>query len=180
MIQRIQTLWLILAAFCMVLCLLFPVAKYHADMTTTGQQLEAELDLIAKDNPEMMNQMVNMEPVVNYSQKMSGFKTWPLIAMVAVCGVMALCAMFMYKNRMRQLLLVSIVFIINVVYVFLVFFWAVDSYADTFQQAMGVKESVISWQAGAYMPLASLIFFVLAQRGIKKDEAKVRAADRLR
>lgn len=180
MIQRIQTLWLILATFCMALCLMFPVAKYHADMATTGQQLEAELDLFAKDNPEMMNQMVNMEPVVNYSQKVSGFKTWPLVAMVCVCGVLALCAMFMYKNRGRQLLAVSIAFIINVVYVFLVFFWAVDSYAGTFQQAMGVETPQIAWQAGAYMPLASLVFFVLAQRGIKKDEAKVRAADRLR
>ena len=74
----------------------------------------------------------------------------------------------------------SIAFIINVVYVFLVFFWAVDSYAGTFQQAMGVETPQIAWQAGAYLPLASLVFFVLAQRGIKKDEAKVRAADRLR
>ena len=50
MIQRIQSLWLVLAVCCMALCFMFPVAEYHMDMPTTHQTAEAQLDQIAKDH----------------------------------------------------------------------------------------------------------------------------------
>ena len=60
------------------------------------------------------------------------------------------------------------------------FFWAVDSYADLVASGFGGAKAAVTWALGAYLPLASLIFLFLAQRAIKKDEALVRAADRLR
>lgn len=180
MIQRIQSFWLVLAACCMAMCFMTPIAEYHLDLPTTGQTVEARLDLIAKDNPEMMNQMLNMEPVIGYSQKMSGFHTWPLIALVVLTAAIAIVSIFLYNNRVRQMRIVAVGFLLNVVLVFLLFFWAVDAYASTVAQAMGGNDPEVTWFAGAYAPIVSIVFLILAHRGIKKDEAKVRAADRLR
>jgi len=180
MIQRIQSFWLVLAVCCMALCFMFPVAEYSLDMPATGQRAEARLDLLAKDNPDMLNQIQNIEPVVTYSQKASGFQTWSLVALVLLVGVVALVALFLYGNRVRQMRVVAIAFLFNVVYVFLLFFWAVDSYGKTILQALGGSGLHVTWFVGAYAPLVSLVLLILAHRGIKKDEMKVRAADRLR
>ena len=180
MIQRIQSFWLVLAACCMALCFMSPVAEYHMELPEKGQTVEARLDLIAKDNPDMMKQMIEMSPVVEYSQRMSGFHTWPLMALVIAVMAVAVASIFLFKNRILQMRIVAIGFLLNVVYVFLVFFWAVDAYGNTVAQAMGGSDPTVNWFAGAYAPIISIIFFILAHRGIKKDEAKVRAADRLR
>lgn len=180
MIQRIQSFWLVLAACCMALCFMFPVAKYHFTVPQTQQQVMAELNLIPHDAPDMYDQILQQAEVVEYSQKMSGFHTWWIIAMVAVVGVIALVSIFLYGNRVRQLRVVAVGFLVNVVYVFLLFFWVVDAYGKTVQQAMATGEANITWFVGAYAPIVSLVFFILAHRGIKKDEEKVRAADRLR
>ena len=165
---------------CMVLCFMVPVAEYHMNVPSTGQQVEAELNLVAKDNPEMLNQIANLDPVVVYSQKASGFQTWPLMALAAVVALVALVTVFLYKNRVRQMRVVAVAFLLNVIFVFLLFFWAVDAYGKTVMQAMQGADLQVTWFVGAYAPIVSLLFFVLAHRGIKKDEAKVRAADRLR
>ena len=75
---------------------------------------------------------------------------------------------------------VAVAFLLNVVYVFLVFFWAVDAYAKVVAQAMSANDPQVTWYVGAYAPIVSIVFLVLAHRGIKRDEMKVRAADRLR
>ncbi len=180
MIQRIQSFWLVLAACCMALCFMFPTAQYRLDMAATGQKAEARLDLIAQDNPEMLDQIQTIAPVVGYSQTASGFKTWPLIVLAALTGCIAVAAIFLFKNRVLQMRVVAVGFLLNVVYVFLLFFWAVDSYGKTVVQALGGSNMQVTWFVGAYAPLASIVLLVLAHRGIKKDEATVRAADRLR
>ena len=180
MIQRIQTLWLILAALCIAACFVFPTATLHLTDTTLEQVTEARLDLLAKDNPEMLNQIMNGESKVDFSQKASGFKTWPLIALAAATIAITLVCIFLFKNRVRQARIVMVGFMINLAYAFLVFFWAVDKYADTVSNYMHLNDVSVSWYVGAYAPIASLLFLFLAQRAIRKDEAKVRAADRLR
>ena len=180
MIQRIQSFWLVLAACCMALCFMVPTAEYHATMESTGQEVEAALNLVAKDNPDMMNQILSGTDVVEYSQRASGFKTWPLTVLAIIIGGIALLCIFLYKNRVSQMRVAAIGFLLNVIYVFLLFFWAVDAYGKIVGQSMGTSDLSVTWQAGAYAPIAAIVFFILAHRGIKKDEQKVRAADRLR
>lgn len=181
MIQRIQSLWLLMAAVCMALCLLMPVAKYtFVDNPAEGQCVEARLDLFARDGADMAMQMQTGEPVLNYSQRLTGMETWPLVTMVLVCGVIALGSIFLFKRRSLQVRIVALGFLLNVVYDFLVFFWAVDRYSDLLSAGMGGAQPEVTWFVGAFAPLASLVFFFLAQRAIKKDEALVKAADRLR
>lgn len=180
MIQRVQSLWLALAVCCMALCFMFPVAKYHLSMPATGQTAEARLDLVPHDNPEMFDQIQQMAPVVEYSQKASGFQSWWLVVVAALTAVIMLVCIFLYGNRMRQMRLVAVAFLLNVAFVFLLFFWAVDAYGKEFVRVMAGSGLEVTWYVGAYAPIVSLVFLVLAHRGIKKDEAKVRAADRLR
>ena len=159
---------------------MFPVAKYYCEMPNTHQRAEAQLDLVAKDNPEMMNQLLNLDPVVGYSQKASGFHTWPLVVVNLLVAALALVCIFLYKNRVLQMRVVAVAFLLNVVYVFLLFFWAVDKYGDIVWKALEADEMQVSWFVGAYAPIVSIVLFVLAHRAIKRDEEKVRAADRLR
>lgn len=180
MIQRIQTLWLALAILCMALCFVSPLASYKLNDPALNQTTEAQLDLIAKSNPEMLNEIANMEPVVTFSQKDSGFSTWPLITLACLTIAIALISIFLFHNRMRQIKIVMVGFMINLVYAFVVFFWAVDKYADVVKNYMHLNDISVSWSIGSYAPIASLLFLFLAQRAIRKDEAKVRAADRLR
>ena len=180
MIQRIQSFWLVLAACCMALCFMTPVAQYNMEIPSMEQTVQAELNLVAKDAPDMMEQMFVPGSTVEYSQKMSGFQTWPLVVLAIVVGVVALVCVFLYKNRVAQMRVVAVGFLLNVVYVFLVFFWAVDAYAKTVAQAMNAGDPQVTWYVGAYAPIVSIVFFVLAHRAIKKDEMKVRAADRIR
>ena len=145
-----------------------------------GQTTHAQLDLLAKSNPAMLDQIANMEPEVDFSQKGSGFSTWPLIALAAIVMVVAVACIFMYRNRVRQARVVMVAFVLDLAYVFLLFFWAVDAYADTVKNYMHLNDLTVTWTLGAYAPMASLLLLFLANRAIRKDEAKVRAADRLR
>ena len=181
MLQRIQSFWLVLAACCMALCFMTPVATYQAEIESMQQTVQSELNLLPKGDVTMNEeQLLTLGSTIEYSQKMSGFKTWPLVVLPILVGAIALLCVFLYKNRVRQMRVVAIGFLFNVIYVFLLFFWAVDAYGKTMVRAMQLTDFQVTWQAGAYAPIVSLVFLILAHRGIKKDEMKVRAADRLR
>jgi hypothetical protein len=94
--------------------------------------------------------------------------------------VVTLVCIFMFSNRVRQMRVVAVAFMLNVAYVFMLFFWAVDAYGRVVTKVMAGSDLQVTWYVGAYAPIVSLVFLILAHRGIKKDEAKVRAADRLR
>ena len=139
------------------------------------------MNLLPKGEVTMSEEkLLTMGATIDYSQKMSGFKTWPLVTLAILIGAIALVSIFLFKNRVRQMRVVMVGFLFNVVYVFLLFFWAVDAYGKTMVQAMNADNLNVTWLAGAYAPIVAIVFFVLAHRGIKKDEMKVRAADRLR
>ena len=118
--------------------------------------------------------------MVHYGQRLTGMETWPLVTIVLVCMVIAVVAIFLFKRRTLQVRLTAFGFILSVVYAFLLFFWAVDHYADLLSAGMGGVKPEVTWYVGAYAPLASMVFLFLAQRAIRKDEALVKAADRLR
>ncbi|MBR1766523.1 MAG: DUF4293 domain-containing protein [Bacteroidales bacterium] len=178
MIQRIQTLWLLLAACCMGLCMALPVAKYHVEnMPVEGHRVDARLDLFARGGDDMANLMD--ATAVNFGQDQTSMATWPLVSVAALCIVVAVVSISLFKRRSTQMRLTAAGFILSVVYVFLVFFWAVDHYSALVEGFFHV-EPVVEWTVGSFAPLASVLFFFLAQRAIRRDEALVRSADRLR
>lgn len=178
MIQRIQSIYLLLAACAMALVFMFPIATYQGE-TTLGTNAFAELRIIPQSHPEMLSQLTEGSDIeVDQSGLIS---IWPLMALAGVVLAIALVDIFLFKNRMLQVRVAAVGFLLSVVYFFLVFFWAVDSYYGALCGLNLLKEPFdMSYSLATWSPVASVVFFLLAQRAIKRDEAKVRAADRLR
>lgn len=85
--------------------------------------------------------------------------------------VLALCAIFMYKNRKNQFVINRLNMIFNL---FLLGFFVYRSL--TISGETNVSEKGI----GMLLPIVSIVFLVLANKAIKKDEDLVKSVDRLR
>lgn len=133
MIQRIQSIYLFLAAIASGVVLLF-LPLFH---TSAG--------------PHMLLD----DPV--------------FLGIAVLSTIISLFSIFRYKNRQQQVVSGRINIIINFIFFGLVMYMFYD----------GVKDGD-SLGAGAFIPLAVVILVTLANRAIMKDEALVRAADRLR
>ena len=132
MIQRKQSIFLLLAAIALVFCFAFPIATFNAK-APLGVPVSGALHLIPKDNPEMMNEILNGHPVT-MGQK--GFiKTWPLMVLTLATIAIALVSIFFYKNRPTQMKVVAVGFLLTVVDIFLIFIWGVHPYGMTFSWA---------------------------------------------
>ena len=116
---------MLLAVCAMALCFMFPIASFTAK-APLGVPVSGELNLIAKENPSLMNDILNGE-AVTMGQK--GFiKVWPLTVLTILSGLIALLSMFLYKNRVTQMRVVAVAFLLGVIDIFLIFIWAVDAY----------------------------------------------------
>lgn len=177
MIQRKQTLFLFLAVCALALCFVFPIASFEGK-APLGVQVSGQFRMIPKDVPETMSQILNGEPV-EIGQR--GYvKTWPLVALTIASALIALVSIFLFKNRVRQMRVVAVAFLLGVVDLFLIFIWAVDSFVDQATQAMACTDVHVTYGVATWAIIAAVVLMFLAQRFIKKDEEKVRAADRLR
>lgn len=185
MIQRIQSFLLVLAAVCVVLLFMFPVATYQVSDPVSGLEASARLDLFSKANPDMLQQIESDSN--NIMMEQSGhIHTWPLVVLAFLSGAIILVDIFLYKNRPLQMKVLIGAFLLDLVYVGLVFLWAVDHMAKEFQffavQLSQNSEVTVSttYSVGTWSAIVAIVFLNFALRGIKKDEDKVRAADRLR
>lgn len=185
MIQRIQSFYLVLAVCAIALCFMFPVAIFDATGDEGMPHIVSHLYLIPRDNTaegDVLRQVEMGESMVTIPQRGIA-ATWPLTVAAALSGVLALVSIFLFKNRMRQVRVVAFAFLLNLVYLFILFIGTVDSFTSQVSQ-MGVLLQITkgstTYSVATWAALASLLFLFLAQRAIKRDEAKVRAADRLR
>ncbi|MBQ0016081.1 MAG: DUF4293 domain-containing protein [Bacteroidales bacterium] len=179
MLQRIQTVFLLFAATAMALCFAYPIAQFTAHSLTIDQVMVSDLNLIAHDCPNMGLQISEGSPIVEVSQR-GLIKTWPLVTLALLGVALGVVAILLYRNRVLQARVAMGGFLVSLVYFFLVLIWAVDDYGKTCSVLMGTEAPSVSWTLGTWLPVVAMLFFFLAQKAIRKDEAKVRAADRLR
>ncbi len=145
MIQRIQTVFLLLAAISFFLLFQFPFAV--SDIANPGFLEDKDFDI---------------------------FDNIVLVVLTALGGLIALIAIFLYKNRPLQIRLSYLIIILGII---LVLVAAVLFY----NEAANIMDKVgISDGLGLFMPVLAFIFGFLAARFIRKDEKIVRSADRLR
>ncbi len=95
-----------------------------------------------------------------------------LMLLNGAVGIFALVAVFLYRNRNLQVRIGNLMLLLLCVEVGLLFFVA-DTMATNLDQRL-------HYRYGSYLPLVSLLFTFLAVRFVKRDEALVRSADRLR
>lgn len=85
-------------------------------------------------------------------------------------GISSLGALFSFKKRQTQVVLGRLAIILNFVVLGLMLYFWFDHY----------EASAKSLGLGVFLPLIQVILLILANRGVMKDEAMVRAADRFR
>jgi hypothetical protein len=97
-----------------------------------------------------------------------------LLGLLALSALISLIAIFMFRNRILQGRLTGMAALVTVLLILLLGF--------VLSQTMNSLPSgeTLRYQAGLVMPVLALVMQWLAGRYIKKDEALVRSADRLR
>lgn len=151
MIQRIQTLFLLISG---VLMALMPF-----------------VDLTKVITPEMMYTMDGM----GFSDSLGELSqpTWILFALGAAVALLSFVAIFMYKNRVAQARVTMFNLILKLGYLVLVVLIA----RQFTHNHPGASMHVTIWLA---LPAIAAIFDYLAHRNIMVDERLVRTMDRLR
>jgi len=158
MIQRIQTVYLSLAAIAMVMLFFFPFALFQSDFVYSRFYVYGLVDLV----PGSANSM-NL--------------IYALPLVLADIGVIVLTvgAIFRYKNRPSQIKLANAAFILTIIFIAAVFFL----YGHMLEKKFATPP-IWSDGIGVYFPLVTLVFLMLSIRAIRRDENLVRSTDRLR
>jgi glucan phosphoethanolaminetransferase (alkaline phosphatase superfamily) len=146
MIQRIQTIFLLLAAASALCTLLFPFAT--TENSVTNSALFNDREYSANDN------------II-------------LILFFALAGLLALISIFQFRRRPLQLKLNIFALIADVLGIVMLIILLI-------QDDVAMDPDSINDGLGVYLPLAFLVFGLLAMRFIRKDEELVQSMDRLR
>jgi len=157
MIQRIQTIFLALVVIIGILASFFPIISFT----------DGEFTFVMN-----LYKTVAAEDISSILKKNMGVG-----ALQGIVMVVALIAIFLFKNRGLQIKIGKLLILLIAFQIA-----AVVMYSDAIKSAMEkpVEEVLVSFKAGAVLPVVSLICAYLAVHFIKKDDKLVRSADRLR
>ena len=151
MIQRIQTVYLLIVAILMVVMMSVSVGSFYTD----------------KSICEMTN-LYYMFPDGNVN-----YTPWALFAILVVAAVIALATIFLYRKRMLQIRLTIFNTIVLIGYYLVLTYFVVNP-----DKVFDDYSFMPSWSV--CLPLVSIILNWLAIRAIGKDEMLVKAYERLR
>lgn len=155
MLQRIQTIWLFLASTALFALFLFPTVQW------LGLDGQAHAAKVSGVYGTLQQQIVQTE----------GFTLLSIVCVLI--AIFPFIIIFFYQNRALQIKLCYA----GIAAVLGFSFWL----AKTIQQAANKTSfSVDNYGIGAILPSLTILFFILAIRGIRKDENLIRSADRLR
>ncbi len=154
MIQRIQSLFILLALICMCLPLFFPFGEIVFNDT----------------NPKSLG-----IPGFEYSKDGESlfFSLLPLTAITSLSILISLVSIFLYKKRILQIRLNTINLVLQLGSIGLMFFYLYQA-TFTLNAASWTTEIII------IVPIVAAILTFLAIRSIARDEALVQSISRLR
>ncbi len=155
MIQRIQTIWLLLAATALISMLFLPIATK---------------EIVGIDSAIYTN---GLHQILT-SQTGSGLTIQsflPLMITNIALAVMAFVNIFNFKRRKFQ----KRVAILNIVFIGGFAFWC-----SVYAKKLPGGINGANFGVCAYLPALAILFLVLAIFGINKDERLIRSAERLR
>lgn len=152
MIQRIQTIWLLLATLT-ICCLLFlPM------VTLTVGNIEY---LVITSG--LYQKVGNITTVVKSST--------PLLISTIAVALISFINIFNFKNRTLQ----KRVIMVNIVLIIGLSFWC----SQLAKEIPGGLEKA-NYNVGMFLPVIAILFCSLAIKGINNDDKLIRSADRLR
>lgn len=155
MIQRIQSVFLLLLAICMLCVLFLPI------WTKTDPQTTQTVTLTAT---QLTSSAPGRTPVGTYA----------IAALAAISAIVAVAEIFQYKKRMTQLMLGSLNLLLISATIGACFY-----YSSVGEQMVNITVPG-EFEAGFYLPTLALLLNLLANRFIRRDEKLVRSMDRLR
>ncbi|MBO4488474.1 MAG: DUF4293 domain-containing protein [Bacteroidales bacterium] len=163
MIQRIQSLFLLIGIIVPIVLIILPIGIFD---TANAQYIYNSL-------------CVKM----NIPDGIAVLRLYYLAFTLALCAILCTIALFTYKNRVRQSNIVSITMIVYLIALLLMLWVCPDIIIKKFFSLRG--ETITGFHFANQILLIILIAveavcLYLANKFIKKDEALVRSADRLR
>ncbi|QDA60025.1 DUF4293 domain-containing protein [Hymenobacter jejuensis] len=158
MIQRIQSVFLLLLAVAMLSVVFLPIWS--------------------KTDPLSKQELVLTSTKIAYAHTDPGMSvttsTYAIVALALASAAVALFEIFQYRNRFLQLKLGFFNLLLIVATIGASYY-----YSGVAEQMLNVKIPG-TFEAGFYLPTLALVLNLLASRFIRRDEQLVRSMDRLR
>ena len=156
MIQRIQTIYLVLTTLLLGLTFAFPFATYSLDQG----------DVI-----------FNAYGVSENAGEVSTF--FPYYITIALSMGLALFSILQYKKRKVQIKVGRFIYLLLAVTIAFVF---IDFYSlkGQFENDSTAVSTAVSYGVSMFLPVAALPILFMANRNIRKDEDLIKSLDRLR
>ncbi len=161
MIQRIQTVYLIVAFIALILQFFFPVSVYMF-----GDTVDTYTGTVSFYLYGLVKQPITLEIAYKFVFYL------PMIAIAIAVLILTVLIILQYKKRLKQLRTINFAILLNIVLIVLLFF-----YTDKIAKDLSLPTQ---YRMGSVFPLISLVFLILAMYAIKRDERLVRSLDRLR
>lgn len=152
MIQRKQTLFLLLTVVVSLVCIWLPVGVY------VPQSLNVD------------STMYNMWILKGDGN--TDFSTFPLIILQLMGMLISIFTIFMYNKRKLQIKLCNVGMIVYIIWY--------AAYALLITQDLLGDNVKFHVSFAAVLPLVCIVLLFMARKGVKDDEALLRAAERLR
>lgn len=160
MIQRIQSVYLLLVALAGIFMFIYPFVSLVPNTPDAAPSIYYMSSL-------------KIEVLLNGTSSVF-MRLWPMVVLNTVIIAFALFTLIQFKNRKVQ-----------ITYTYFLLFLLIGELAlivydvNSLNNAVGAGHS-ISFTVFTLLPILQILFTRLATSAIKKDEALVRSADRLR
>ncbi len=152
MIQRIQSVYLLVATFLLASVFAYPYAEL---LSADGQLFIFNFNGLSIENQDELY-----------------FLTVPPIILLVITTLISFTSIFLYKKRIFQMRMNSFNIILMIGYLGLNYY-----YIQNFSKQL---DGVVSYQITAIFPFVAAVLTFLAIRAIGKDEALIRSMDRIR
>jgi uncharacterized membrane protein len=162
MIQRRQTIFMLLSAIISALLFFIPLMSFEANssvMSFTIFGIENPIDTLT----------------------LSQSYTWPLIVLTVLMTILPIYTLLRYKKRKHQVKMCQLDMLLNIVFIGVVFLYYEADIQEVIAAVEGDEYQLeVAYFIGMAIPLVNLVLEILAIRGIKKDIELLKSIDRLR
>lgn len=161
MIQRKQTIYLLLAFICNILLFFFPIFSLSAKSFGSEQ--------VGFFGPYGIES-------ADYSQ------SFPVFLVYIVMSILTALGIALYKNRRKQLVMcrLNLIFHGMIALGLITFYYVGKNIAIDRITEKGMSDAHVGVEAGFFLVIAAIPFILLAIRGIRADEELLRSIDRIR
>ena len=167
MIQRIQTVYLLIASILLTLAAYFPLIEFQIEVS----------EFVGQTSVPAYTQTAHLHAFSVQLCDQSGtwtklYTIWSLGIATVIAAIVDLVIIFLYKNRKLQIKTAHYSFLVKVALL------AAIGYFTYIMQGVDVTKTIP--QIGTLFIVIAMILDWLAVKGIRKDEALVRSIDRIR